>query len=310
MYHDYDLQKILDHIRSHSSPDKKKKVIIDSDAYNEIDDQFAITYLLKNSDKLNTKAIYAAPFLNARSTSACDGMEKSYNEIFKLLDLMNVKMDVFRGSDSFLADEKTPIISDAARDLAARVEDYSPENPLYVVAIGAITNVASAVLLNPKVAENAVLVWLGGHARHFHDTREFNMVQDIAASRIVMSCGMPFVQLPCCGVVSAFTISKPELEYWLAGKSPIADYLARNTIEEAERYAHGRPWTRVIWDVTAVAWLVNDRDRFMLSRVINTSLSDYNGKYEDKADGDPMRYVYHIHRDALMKDLFDKILGE
>ena len=297
-------------IKNLSVPTKKVDVVLDTDAYNEIDDQFAITYLLKNSDKLNTKAIYAAPFLNSRSTSAGDGMEKSYNEIFKLLDLMNIKMDVFRGSNSFLSDEKTPIISDAARDLAARVEDYSPEDPLYVVAIGAITNVASAVLLNPKVAENAVLVWLGGHGLHFHDTREFNMVQDIAASRVVMSSGLPFVQLPCCGVVSGFTVSKPELEYWLMDKNPLADYLARNTIQEAESYAHGRPWTRVIWDVTAVAWLVNDNNRFMLSRIINTALSDYEGKYEPNADGDPMRYVYYIHRDALMKDLFDKILGE
>ena len=291
-------------------PTGKVDVVLDTDAYNEIDDQFAITYLLKNSQKLNTKAIYAAPFLNSRSVSAADGMEKSYNEIFKLLDLMNIKMDVYRGSDAFLSDEKTPIISDAARDLAARVENYSPENPLYVVAIGAITNVASAVLLNPKVAENAVLVWLGGHGLHFHDTREFNMVQDIAASRVVMSCGMPFVQLPCMGVVSGFTTSKPELEYWLVGKNPIADYLARNTIEEADSYAFGKVWTRVIWDVTAVAWLLNDNDRFMLSRLIKTSLSDYSGKYEDYEAGEQMRYVYHIHRDALMRDLFAKILGE
>ena len=293
-----------------SVPEGRIDVVLDTDAYNEIDDQFAIAYLLKNSDKLNTKAIYAAPFLNARSTSAGEGMEKSYKEIHKLLGLMNIEKDVFRGSDRFLENEKTPVISDAARDLAAKVEDYSPENPLYVVAIGAITNVASAVLLNPKVAENAVLVWLGGHGLHFHDTREFNMVQDIAASRVVMSSGMPFVQLPCCGVVSGFTVSKPELEYWLMDKNPLADYLARNTIQEAESYAHGRPWTRVIWDVTAVAWLVNDNNRFMLSRIINTSLSDYDGKYEQNADGAPMRYVYYIHRDALMKDLFDKILGE
>ena len=293
-----------------SVPEGRIDVVLDTDAYNEIDDQFAIAYLLKNSDKLNTKAIYAAPFLNSRSTSAGEGMEKSYKEIYKLLGLMNIEKDVFRGSDRFLENEKTPVISDAARDLAARVEDYSPENPLYVVAIGAITNVASAVLLNPKVAENAVLVWLGGHGLHFHDTREFNMVQDIAASRVVMSSGLPFVQLPCCGVVSGFTVSKPELEYWLMDKNPLADYLARNTIQEAESYAHGRPWTRVIWDVTAVAWLVNDKNRFMLSRIINTSLSDYEGKYEPNADGDPMRYVYYIHRDALMKDLFDKILGE
>jgi inosine-uridine nucleoside N-ribohydrolase len=297
-------------IKNLSVPAGKIDVVLDTDAYNEIDDQFAIAYMLKNPERLDVKAIYAAPFLNARSTSAGDGMEKSYNEIFKLLDLMKTEMEVFRGSDSFLADEKTPVISDAARDLAARVENYSPENPLYVVAIGAITNVASALLLNPKVAENAVLVWLGGHGFHFHDTKEFNMVQDIAASRVVMSSGIPFVQLPCMGVVSSFTVSKPELEYWLKGKNPLADYLATNTIDEAESYAHGKPWTRVIWDVTAVAWLLNDNNRFMLSSIVKTPLSSYEGIYEDYAEGEDMRYVYYIHRDRLMEDLFAKILHE
>ena len=293
-----------------SVPTHKIDVVLDTDAYNEIDDQFAIAYMLKSPERFNVKAIYAAPFFNARSTSAGDGMEKSYKEIFKLLELMNTEKDVFRGSDRFLIDEQTPVVSDAARDLAAKVENYSPEDPLYIVAIGAITNVASAILLNPKVAENAVLVWLGGHALHFHDTKEFNMVHDIAASRVVMSSKIPFVQLPCMGVVSSFTVSKPELEYWLKGKNPLADYLAQNTIDEAENYAHGRPWTRVIWDVTAVAWLLNDNDRFMLSRIIKTPLSSYEGVYEDYADGEDMRYVYGIHRDRLMEDLFRKILSE
>ena len=298
-------------IKNLTVPTGKIDVVLDTDAYNEIDDQFAIAYLLKNSDKLNTKAIYAAPFYapwcNYKSSSVTDGMEKSYEEILKLLDLMQIEKEVYKGSESFLCDEKTPVISDAARDLAQRAERYSPENPLYVVAIGAITNIASAVLINPRVAENCVLVWLGGNALHLDDTREFNMVQDIAASRVVMSCGMPFVQLPCGGVVDVFRVSKPELECWLIGKNPLADYLAKNTIDEAESYAHGTPWTRVIWDVTAVAWLLNDNNRFMRSRIVKTRLSDYNGIYESGECEHDMRYVYHIDRDRLMKDLFDKI---
>ena len=79
------------------------------------------------------------------------------------------------------------------------------------------------------------------------------MYQDVAAARVVMQSGVPFVQLPCIGVVSNFTVSKPELEFWLKGKTPLADYLAENTIKAADSYAMGTAWTRVIWDVTAVA---------------------------------------------------------
>ncbi len=287
-------------------PTGKIDVVLDTDAFNELDDQFAIAYLLKSKEKLNTKAIYAAPFFNINSKSACDGMEKSYDEILKLLDLMEEKVDVYKGSEEFLKSEIEAQISPAALDLAKRCEDYSPENPLYVVAIGAITNVASAILLNKKMIDNTVVVWLGGHAHHYHDTKEFNMYGDVAASRVVMESGVPFVQLPCKGVVSSFTISQPELEYWFLEKNKISDYLAKNTIDAVKKYADGKPWTRVIWDVTAVAWLLNDNNQFMMSKIIPIRLSDYNNMYEDETDLD-MNYVYYIHRDKLWKDVIEKV---
>lgn len=294
-------------IKNLSVPTGMVDVVLDTDAYNEIDDQFAIAYLLRSKEKLNTKAIYAAPFYNEKSSSPSDGMKKSYDEILKLLSLMDENVDVFEGSEKYLDDEKTPVISKAAQDLAERANLYSPENPLYVVAIGAITNVASAILRNPAVAENTVVIWLGGHALHHHDTNEFNMKQDIAAARVVMQSGVPFVQLPCMGVVSAFTISKPELEYWLMGKNDISTYLAQNAINEADSYAKGRPWTRVIWDVTAVAWLLNDDGKFMNARLIPMSAPTYDNLYSSNPNGLPMQYVYNINRDALMEDLFARI---
>ena len=90
-------------------PTDKVDVVLDTDAYNEIDDQFAIAYLLSCKEKLNTKAIYAAPFFNPNSTDAKDGMEKSYNEILKLLSLMDEKVDVFKGSNTYLENESTPV---------------------------------------------------------------------------------------------------------------------------------------------------------------------------------------------------------
>ena len=294
-------------LKNISVPGGMVDVVLDTDAYNEIDDQFAISYLLKSKEKLNTVALYAAPFYNRNSSGPADGMERSYNEIHKLLDLIGEEREVYRGSDRYLEDENTPVVSDAAYDLAERVKNYSPDNPLYVVAIGAITNIASAILINPQVAENAVLVWLGGHSMEYHDTAEFNMAQDVAAARVIYKSGICYVQLPCFGVVSQFAISKPELEYWLMDKNTLADYLARNTISAAERYASGKPWTRVIWDVTAVAWLLNDDDCFMCSRVIKAPIPNYDKKYEEYEDGKQMRYIYYIKRDALMNDLIKKL---
>ena len=94
-------------------PKKRVDAILDTDAYNEIDDQFAISYMLLSPERINTLGICAAPFFNRRSQSPSDGMEKSYDEILKLLDLMgknDFKDRVYKGSDRYLSDEKsTPL---------------------------------------------------------------------------------------------------------------------------------------------------------------------------------------------------------
>lgn len=299
-----------DLIRIPNVPTGMTDVILDTDAFNEIDDQFAIAYMIKSSEKLNVKGICAAPFFNSNSDSPKDGMEKSYDEIKKLLNLMDKGdriQNVFKGSDRYLTDEKTPVESDAARFIADLASEYSADRPLYIVSIGVITNVASAILLKPEIIDKIVVVWLGGHSLEYHDTEEFNMMQDIAAARVVFECGVPLVQLPCMGVVDTFRISKHELEFWFKGKNKISDYLAENTISAAEKYASGKPWSRVIWDVTAVAWLLNDNERFMQSRIIKKHMPNYDYKYDIESDDGFMRYVYSIKRDALMEDLINKL---
>lgn len=282
-------------------------MVLDTDAYNEIDDQFAISYALHATEKLNVLALYAAPFFNNRSNSPADGMERSYQEILKLLRLSKLECPVYRGSDRYLSDEQTPVASDAAKHLTELAMRYSPEKPLYVVAIGAITNVASALLMKPEIADNIVVVWLGGNALEWHDNIEFNIHQDVASARVVFASGAPLVMLPCLGVVSAFTSTEPELTYWLKGKNDLCDYLVQHTVEAANEYAKGRVWSRVIWDVTTVGWLLNDGRRFMLDKLIPTPIPEYDHHYAQDPRRPLCRYVYHINRDALMGDLFAHI---
>ena len=285
--------------------------VLDTDAYNEVDDQYAIAYMLKSPDRVNLKAIYAAPFSNPKSGyNAGKGMELSYEEIKSILSLAKKDIPLYKGSEFFLKNEKAPVMSEAANNLASLAMSYSKEKPLYVVAIGAITNVASALLINPEIKDRIVVVWLGGHGLHFGDTKEFNMFQDIAAARAVMGSGVPFVQLPCMGVVSEFRVSGAEVEKWLLNKTPLSDYLGAYTVKEAESYAKGKPWTRVIWDVCAVAWLFNENDRFLRSRIEKIRLPDYNGQYEAEPTEHSMRYVYCVNRDELMYDLITRITEE
>lgn len=286
-------------------------VILDTDAYNETDDQYAIAYMLLSPERIHVLGLCAAPFHNSNSSSPEDGMVRSYDEILRLLDLMNrndLAPNVYRGARTYLPDEKTPVDTDAARFIVAEAKKHSTENPLYVVAIGAITNVASAILLDREtMVNNTVIVWLGGHAKDYPHTREFNMRQDIAAARIVMGCGAPFVQLPCIGVVSHLIATGPELEYWIKGTSKLADFLYERTVFEANKYAKGRVWNRCIWDVSAIAWLLNDNHRFMKSYTLPALIPQYDGTYSVDPTRHHQCYVYEINRDAIFNDLFGKL---
>lgn len=289
-------------------PAGKADVVIDTDTYNEIDDQFALSYLIRSDDKLTLKAIYAAPFFNEKSTGPADGMEKSYAEIMKILGLLgreDLKAAVYKGSPRYLPSEAEPVISPAAEDLARRAAGYSPEKPLYVVAIGAITNIASALLIRPEIKDRVVIVWLGGHAYDWPDNREFNLSQDIAAARVVFGGGAALVQLPCMGVVSAFTTTGPELEYWLKGKNKLCDYLVDVTARQSAMDHGGKLWSRAIWDVAAVGWLLNGG--FMSDRLEHSPIPQYDHHYSFDKTRHLIRYVYHINRDGLFRDLFEKL---
>lgn len=294
-----------------SSPKGKVDVILDTDAYNEIDDQFAIGYMLKKPDRLNVVGICAAPFTNEKSTGPADGMEKSYDEILKLLSLMgmeDMKDKVYKGSERYMTDEQTPVESPAADFMASLANNYSPENPLYIVAIGAITNVSSAILKNPNMIENCVIVWLGGHGTHCPmGAGEFNMWQDIPGARVLFGCGIPLVQLPCGGVVEAFATTGPELTYWLAGKNALCDYLVENTVNEANKYAQDKPWSRPIWDVCAVAWLLNDGWQFMREKLIPAPIPTYEAHYVLDDTRPLIKYIPKINRDRLFEDLFETL---
>ena len=295
-------------IRRLEKPKGRVDVVIDTDTYNEIDDQYALSYLIKSDEKLDLKAIYAAPFFNEKSTGPADGMEKSYREIMNVLTLLereDLKEHVYRGSTEYLPSETEPVISDAAKDLAERAMNYTEEHPLYVVAIAAITNVASALLLNPDIKNRIVLIWLGGNATNWPDNKEFNLYQDVAGARIVFGCGVPLVQLPCMGVVSAFTTSGPELEYHLRGKNKLCDYLVNVTMTEAAACNGGPVWTRPIWDVTAVSWLL-DGD-FEEDCLIHSPIPEYDNRYAFDNNRHFIKYVYHIKRDKLFADLFAKL---
>ena len=179
---------------------------------------------------------------------------------------------------------------------------YIGDNPLYVVPVGAITNIANAILLKPEITKNIVVIWLGGHAHDWPNTREFNMMQDKAAANVILDSGVPFVQYPCMGVVSEFHTTVPEMEQYLNGHNDISDYLLKTFKDyHKDHFA----WSKVVWDMTAVAYLIN-RDWTPSQLVHAPRISEFD-TYSFDNNRHLIRMVYHIRRDAIFKDFFTKV---
>jgi inosine-uridine nucleoside N-ribohydrolase len=283
------------------------RVVIDTDTYNEIDDQFAIVQALLSPDRLSVEAIYAAPFFharNTRSTSPGDGMEKSYHEIIRVLDLMGREgtVPVHRGVTEYLTDDVTPAPTCAAvDDLIARARTAG--GVLYIVAIGAITNVASALLRAPDIIDNIVVVWLGSHAHWWPHTKEFNHFQDVPGARALFNSGVPLVHVPCLGVASNLLTTPAEMAELVQGRTPIGDYLT----ELVSDYEHRREgaWSKVVWDIATVAWLLNDR--WVPTQLTHAPIAQDDGTFSYSKSRHLIRQAYFVHRDAVFEDLFAKL---
>lgn len=305
---DIDIERMGASIGRLKRPEGRIDVVLDTDTYNEVDDQYALAYLLQSGSRLNLKAVYAAPFDNHHSKGPLDGMERSYEEILNVLRLVKrteYKDSVYRGAGSFLKNEEEPVDSPAVRHLISLAMEYTPEKPLYIIGIAACTNIASALLMKPEIRERVFVVWLGGLGMDWHDNFSFNAKQDVAAARVLLGSGVPLVLLPGRGVVDHFLTTGPELEYWLRGKNEFCDYIIDKTRHEAEIMSGETCWSRPISDVPAVAWLVDHE--FMLDRLEPSPIMEYDHHYAEDKRRHFIRYVYGINRDRLMKDLFEKL---
>ena len=285
-------------------PRHKVRMVLDTDTYNEIDDQFALTYALLSPEQMTVEAIYAAPFHNTRSAGPGDGMEKSYEEILRLLDFLGRSADgfAFRGSTEYIGADRVPQDNDAVRDLIDKALSSEDDDPLYVVAIGAITNVASALLTEPAIINKIVIVWLGGHNLNWPHTREFNLVQDVPAAQVVLDSGAPFVIVPCYGVTSHLLTTHAELRATIGGTSRLGDYLCQ-IFKDYRPDSFGA--SSVIWDISTIAWLINAD--WAPSDLTHSPLLTDQVTWSVDRSRHLARVANFVHRDPIFRDLFTKI---
>ncbi len=295
-------------LRMLEPPVGRLRVVLDSDTYNEIDDQFALVQILLSPGRINLEAIYATPFHNARSDSPGHGMELSYQEILRVLTRLNIADSglVHRGVSEFVGYSKQARQADAVQDLINRALISSPEEPLYVLAIGALSNVASAILQAPECSDRMVVIWMGGNApdwpSHFDQRGEFNLKQDTAAAQVVFDSGVPLVYVPAMPVASHLHCSVPEIERHVEPHGAIGAFLAQRFKAYSNNHVG---WSKRIWDMAPVGWLLNPD--WAPSTIVPTPVMSNDLKWTVDPGRHPMRYVGYIDRDSILRDFFAKL---
>ena len=232
---------------------KKIPMILDTDTYNEIDDQFAVVYAALANDKLDMRGFTAVPFLCDRSKSAQDGMIKSYREILFLLDTLKIgNLPVHLGSEEFMIDPETPVESEAADFIISEARRiWMSGEKLTVTCIGAATNIASALILCPELKNMINIIWLGGNEIDYKDNNEFNVMQDPNAAKALFAHAGQFTQVPCMSVASKLDITLKTLSAYLEGCGELGKYLTKIFADYTNKYDYTE--NKVIWDIAAVA---------------------------------------------------------
>jgi len=230
------------------APEKRIRVIVNTDAKNEADDQYAIVHaLLTPSFELH--GLIPAHFGALKSATS---LKDSHDEVMLLLDLMDLtgRVRVADGAAGAMPDETTPLPSPGAELIVAEAMRDDPR-PLHVAFLGPLTDMAAALLMEPRIAERGVrVVWIGGG--HWPvGGREYNLSNDIAAANVVMRSGVEVWQVPMT-VYRLFAVSYAELAERVSDKGPLGRYLVEQLIDWNARMVPGPIEHRSLGDSPAI----------------------------------------------------------
>lgn len=304
--------------RSDTSKESSRiKIIIDSDANNELDDQHALAYAFLNGDVFDVLGV------TVNNTDNGAGLQGQYDEALRIIRLFNLEDSVplLKGADKDYA-EIAPHISEAGFDGQPAVDFIIQEalkmkgEKLVLAPIGKLTNVALALLKAPQIKDKVKVVWLGGN---YPSPGEYNLVNDITAVNPVIESGVEFemvtVRYGQPTSTDAVRVTPDEVDEFLAGKGPVSlDTIVGRDGGKYNRFGdyskalfdnakmHSYPPSRALFDLVVLAVLKNEswgtKHEIPAPKLVEHA-------WEDQPEN-PHTIVYwdQFNRDAIVNDFF------
>lgn len=296
--------------------DARIPVILDTDANNELDDQHAIAYLLLNGDAFDLHGITVNSTYNGGDISL---HRQEAERVIALCGLAG-KVSVFEGAESDFHSIRSQLEHaghDGAEavDLIVEQAMQPRDQPLLLLTIGKLTNIALAVEKAPQIRSRIRIVWLGSN---YPEPGEYNQDNDPDSLSYLLGQDVPFemvtVRYGRPGGTDAVKITPNQVTQSLAGTGPVVtppvqgrhggdfttfgDYSA-SLFRNAELY--GDPPARALFDLAAVAIVKNPA--WAESRAIPAPRL-VDGRWVDQPDNSRVMIVWeNFDRDAIIHDL-------
>jgi purine nucleosidase len=234
-------------------------VVLSTDVGNEIDDQWAIVYLL-TQPRFDVKGLMSA---HAPTLSPPAG-RTSYRILRTVVEEhLNLREHppLVEGASEPLVDTRTPASSPAVDFLLEVSKGYGENRRLNVLTIGAVTDVASAILRDPAIVNRIRVIdmgfqnWPAGGA-------EFNIANDVKGMQVVLASGVPLVVGSGDVCKKDLSLSLDQARGMVAGRGPIGEWLwdefqawYYRFVKPIRKNDFSKPW--VIWDTITLAYLLD-----------------------------------------------------
>lgn len=281
-------------------PPKEQRIrlLIDSDCKNEVDDQWAIALAILSPERFAIEGFVAATFDNPHRWGGVDAVEASALEIELVLDKAGMagKWPVLRGSHP-MQYKSVPIESEGVDFIIERAMAGSPDNPLWVVGLGAATNMACAYLKEPRIVDRVVAFW---HLRTRWPEKcyNFNVFNDTRAARLLFHSPLPFVLFDTGAYL---TCPMDESEKMVKPYGALGAYLHDYRLTDAH-FASPKKGFFDLGDISALldpslaCWEATEAPE------IGPDLT-----YQFKGTLGSIRRCYHVDRDRTFALLYDKL---
>lgn len=285
--------------------EKQVRLITDTDAKNEADDQFAVVQALL-SPKMDNVGLIAAHFGIDR---VADAMEASYHELETILNKMHFQKEglLYHGAPHALPNKTTPVVSEGAELIVREAMKDDPRR-LFVIFLGPLTDLASAYLMEPRIANRLTAIWIGGGV-YPSGSPEFNLGNDVNAANVVFSSKIELWQVPK-NVYEMMPVSLAELQVRVRPYGEIGKYLfdqlvahSQEDIPRKSDFRTGETW--VLGDSPAVGLILYEH-RFEFDWVPAPYITQEQA-YVHTGTNRPIRVYKSIDSRLILEDMYAKL---